>query len=221
MRKREKNRKISTDKWKAGGIVAALVAALAVFGVMLQLEKNALTKYEKGTVYVALTEIPKGQTITEENYRRYFGERELDRSCISDCALRSPEQITGMAAKLDIEPGVLLTEGMFERLSDILRGMQEPVVAGFKADDLYQVVGGTLRAGDRIHIYGVTEEMETVLIWDNVYVQEVFDQTGSRIGNSDTEAAAQRINVYMDKRNVESFYTQLASGTLRVVKRCD
>ncbi|MCM1188359.1 MAG: SAF domain-containing protein [bacterium] len=222
MRKREAKRgSISPDKWKAGGIVATLVAALAVFGVMLQMEKNVLTKYEKGTVYVTVTTVPRGQIITAQNYGQYFAERELDRSCISDSALRSPEQITDMAARLDIEPGVLLTEGMFEKRSEALSGMKEPVVAGFKAEDLYQVVGGTLRAGDRIHIYSVSQESEAVLIWDNIYVQEVFDQTGARIGSGDTETAAQRINVYIDKCNVEAFYTELASGTLRVVKKCN
>lgn len=219
-RKRTQSRAF-TDRWKAGGMIAALVAAVAVFAVMLQLEKSVLTKYEKGTIYMAIQEIPKGQVISRENCDMYFEERELEKSCIAETALQSPEQIMGLAARFDIEPGVLLTGGMFEKLSDILEEMGEPVVAGFKADDLYQVVGGTLRAGDRIHIYSVSEENETTLIWDNVYVQGVFDQTGTQIANGDTATAAQRINVYMDKADVEAFYSQLASGTLRVVKACD
>lgn len=222
MRRKEKGKsRLSLDKKKAGGIVTALVAALAVFVVMLQVEKNAMTSYEKGTVYVAAREIPRGQMITEENYERYFVRRELEKACIAATALRGPEQITGLAARFDIEQGVLLTEGMFEKQSDVLRTMREPVVAGFKADDLYQVVGGTLRAGDRIHIYRVTDGAETVLVWDNVYVQEVFDQSGTRIENDDTDTAVQRVNVYLDKSDVETFYSELASGNLRVVRRID
>lgn len=222
MKRKEKRKSgLAVDKRKAGGMAAALVAALAVFVVMLQVEKNAMTSYEKGTVYVSVREIPKGQMITEENYGQYFARRELEKSCIAASALRSPEQITGLAAGFDIEQGVLLTEGMFEKRSDVLKEMKEPVVAGFKADDLYQVVGGTLRAGDRIHIYRVTDGTETVLVWDNVYVQEVFDQTGTRIENSDTTTAVQRVNVYLDKSDVETFYSELASGTLRVVKKID
>jgi hypothetical protein len=213
-------RKASLDRWKAGGMLAALVAAVAVFTVMLQLEKNVLTSYEKGTVYTAAVEIPRGQVITQENCGLYFKVQELDRSCIPESALCSMEQITGLAARFDIEPGVLLATGMFENLEDVLSGMNEPVVAGFKAEDLYQVAGGTLRAGDRIHIYSVSEEKEARLVWDHVYVQEVFDQTGSRIESGDSVTAAQRINVYLDKSDVEEFYTELASGTLRVVKEC-
>ena len=211
--------------WKIGGVVAALVAAVAVFGVMLQLEKSTLTKYERGTVYVAAVEIPRGQLITEENRGLYFQEKSLDKSLIPETALDSPEQVTGLAAIFDVEPGVLLSGGMFEVLDEVLKDMAEPVVAGFKAEDIYQVAGGVLRAGDRIHIYAVTEdkvseEKQAVLVWDNIYVQEVFDQAGTRIANGDTVTAAQRINVYLDKKDVETFYSELASGTLRAVKVC-
>lgn len=96
--------------------------------------------------------------------------------------------------------------------------LKEPVIAGFKADDLYQVVGGVLRAGDRIHIYRVSEEKETTLIWDNVYICQVFDQSGVSIESGNSTAAAQRINVYLDREDVEEFYSELALGTLRVVK---
>ncbi len=206
--------------WKIGGVVAALVAAVAVFGAMLQLEKSTLTKYERGTVYVAAVKIPRGQLITEENMSLYFQEKSLEKSVIPESAICSPEQAAGLTAVFDIEPGVLLSGGMFETMDDVLRDMAEPVVAGFKAEDIYQVAGGVLRAGDRIHIYAVSEDRQATLVWDNVYVQEVFDQGGTRIANGDTVTAAQRINVYLDKKDVETFYSELASGTLRAVKVC-
>ena len=99
--------------------------------------------------------------------------------------------------------------------------VSEPVVAGLRAEDLYQVVGGVLRAGDRIHIYRVDEEGKAVLAWENVYVQGVFDQSGTAISNEDRNTAAQRINVYLDKKVVEEFYSQLNAGALRIVKRED
>ncbi|MCM1191538.1 MAG: SAF domain-containing protein [Butyrivibrio sp.] len=218
MKKEKLSREAVTERWKAGGMAAALIAAAAVFAVMLQLEKSMLTKYEKGTVYAAAAEIPKGQMITADNLSLYFQEKALDKSCIPESALRSPEQVTGLAAVFDIEQGVLLSEGMFESLDDVLEEISDPVVAGFKAEDLYQVVGGVLRAGDRIHIYSVSEEGEVSLVWSNVYVQEVFDQSGAGIVSGDKVTAAQRINIYLDKKDVETFYSELAGGALRVVK---
>ena len=126
-----------------------------------------------------------------------------------------------MAAVLNIEEGVFLSQGMFEQWNDIVGDMKAPVVAGFKADDLYQVTGGVLRAGDRIHIYTVSEDGQAGLIWENVYVEQVFDSAGTAIKGEDRVSPAQRLNVYLDAEDVERFYTELARGTLRVVKVCD
>ena len=175
-------------------------------------------QYEKGSIYVAAKEIPKGQLITENNFTEYFVERSLDKSCISETALYSPEQIQGLVAETDIEEGVLLTTGMFEAMNSIVADMREPVIAGVKAEDLYQVAGGILRAGDRIHVYSVDEEGGTRLVWENVFIQGVFDQAGRLIGNDDNEAAVWRMNVYLDKKDIVRFYEELATGSLRVVK---
>ena len=167
----------------AGVSLAALVAAVAVFVILTQMEKSMLADYEKGTVYMAAAAIPRGQRITEENFAEYFSKGELDVKYIPRTALTVLEQIQDLAAVYDVEPGVVLTEGMFEKVSDVLGHMAEPVIAGFKADDVYQVAGGILRAGDRT-------------------------------------TAAQRVNVYLDKSDVELFYQGLAQGSLRVVKIC-
>ncbi len=223
MRDKALKKKLSADglaKLKTGGTIAALTAAAAVFVCMVQMEKNILTQYEKGSIYTAETAIPKGQVITQDNYREYFAQKELDRSCIPPTALTAPEQLYGLAAGFDIEPGVLLTRGMFETLEEIKGELEEPVIAGFKAEDIYQVAGGVLRAGDRIHIYYVKEQ-EAVLAWESVYVQQVFDISGRSIENADKTTVAQRLNIYLDKKDIEAFYSGLAGGSLRAVKVCD
>ena len=155
--------------------------------------------------------------MTEANAKEYFAAVLADASLVPETALESGEEAKGLVAVAKIEKGVLLTKGMFQPLEEITKGMQEPVVAGFKAEDLSQVVGGVLRAGDRIHIYA-SEEETTNLIWENVYVQQVFDASGRAIGNEDKETAAQRINVFLDKDEVEAFYSRLDQGSLKVVK---
>lgn len=215
--KGKENRRLSVKKLKMGGIIAALAASFAIFAAMVQIEKNILTQYERGTIYIAAREIPRGQLITEDNYKLYFMEQQLDKSCIPAAALRSPEQVAELAAVYTIEQGVLLTQGMFRRMDEILAQMERPVVAGFKAEDIYQVAGGVLRAGDRVNIYAVREDGAS-LVWQWVYIQQVFDASGNAIPSGDTVTAAQRVNVFLDEADVEDFYTQLAGGSLRVVK---
>lgn len=209
------------EKRWIGSMIAALLAAVGIFTMMLQTEKKMLSEYERGEIYVAVKEIPKGTLINNSNMAAYLERRELDKGVIPDTALTDPEQINGLIADWTIDAGTLLTNGMFETRNKITEHMQQPVIAGFKADDLYQVVGGVLRAGDWIHIYTVSENGTANLIWNKVFVEQVFDSAGNPIGGENATASAQRINVYLDAKDVEYFYTELARGTLRVVKVCE
>ena len=81
------------------------------------------------------------------------------------------------------------------------------------------MVNGILRSGDRIHIYTVEEDTKNAnLIWENVFVQGAFDNSGNQIQDGDEETAAARINIVLEKSCIERFYSELAKGSLRVVK---
>lgn len=212
--------KMTAKIWR-GSIVLALFTSIIVFVIMLQIEKNELSSYETGSILAAKQRIPKGQVIKEENWADYFQTKQLDVELIPKTALTEVTQMEEMIALENIDEGTLLTKGMFTSCNEVTKEMEDPVIAGFRAEDIYQVAGGILRSGDRIHIYQVDEEGQTRLIWENVYVQQVFDNAGLGIACDDTMSAAQRINIYLDKAYVENFYEQLAKGTLRVVKVVD
>lgn len=235
-----------------GAIAVGLLLSIIIYAVMLHIEKTALSDFERSTVVVAAKEVPAGQLITVQNVGDYFTQKEIDAKLVPTNAVLATDQMIEQVALYKIDAGTIMTTGMLDSFNEITASMEEPVIAGFKADDLYQVVGGVLRAGDRIHIYRIVEsseekedrgiintdqaeseesaenaeqtedaeEPEEAALWENIYVQEVFDQTGNRIPSGDQETAAQRINIYLDKADVEAFYAELASGTLRVVKKC-
>lgn len=209
--------KMTAKIWR-GSILLALITSVAVFMIMLQIEKKELADYELGETLVAKQWIPKGQVINENNWMEYFEIRQLDADFIPKMAINDASQIGELITLGNIDEGALLTQAMFTSPNELTNDMEDPVIAGFHAEDIYQVVGGTLRSGDRIHIYQVDEEGQTRLIWADVYVQQVFDNAGVKILCDDTKSVAQRINIYLDKMYVESFYEQLAKGTLRVVK---
>ena len=189
-----------------GSILAAFVAAMAVFVFLLQTEKRVLTEYEKEQVCVVTAAIPRGEKISAENAEQYITVMEIDKRIVPETALKSTEAASGRIAAYGVEQGMVLTTGMLRALSEITEQMREPVIAGFRAEDLYQVVGGVLRAGDRIHIYCVEQE---------------FDRNGAAIGGDDGTTPAQRVNIYMEKERVADFYAALAQGSLRVVKAED
>jgi hypothetical protein len=221
MRDKNNTGKKSGAGFLMGTVVTALVAAIAVFVVMLKLEEKELSQYDKGDIYVASADISKGQLLDGDNIEKYIELKSVDVSLIPDTAVTDLEQIQDLYADCSIEKGVWLTSGMFDTVEEVTNGMSEPVIAGIKADDLYQVAGGVLRAGDRVHIYNTDENGNIITGWDDIYVQQVFDSSGKIISGADTESSAQRINIYINKSDVEEFYTGLKSGTLRVVKVCE
>ena len=220
--KKEKVKKIKKEKnILPGVIITGLLTATIVYAVMLNAEKNMLADFEKGTVYVSAKQIPEGQLITDTNWQEYLKSLQADVKLIPENAITSQEELYQLISINEIDTGVFLTKGMFESVNEVTANMKEPVIASCKADDLYQVVGGVLRAGDRIHIYVVSEAAEAKLLWENVFIQQVFDQAGNFISNEDTTTSAQRMNLYMDKQDVETFYRELALGSLRIVKACE
>lgn len=173
---------------------------------------------------MVVKEIPKGQKVTTENAEQYIRITEIDKRIVPETALETMDAAIGKIAVYGVEKGMVLTGAMLQEEVEITGQMEEPVIAGFRAEDLYQVVGGVLRAGDRIHIYCVNRENEEEIgeiLLENVFVQEVFDQTGTSIEGNDDTTPAQRVNIYLDKENVAGFYTALAQGSLRAVKTCN
>ena len=224
MKKRKMSQAWKNRIWN-GSILAAFVAAMAVFVFLLQTEKRVLTEYEKEQVCVVTAAIPRGEKISAENAEQYITVMEIDKRIVPETALKSTETASGRIAAYGVEQGMVLTTGMLRELSEITEQMREPVIAGFRAEDLYQVVGGVLRAGDRIHIYCIDKDKDDFSGenpgWQNLFVQQVFDQSGNIIPCEDTTTPAQRVNIYLDNKNVEEFYRNLAKGSLRVVKICN
>ena len=76
--------KSTKNKIWNGSILAAFIAAAAVFIIMLQAEKKVLAEYEKITVCVTIDDLPKGESITEDNILNYVQTVEIDQMCIRD-----------------------------------------------------------------------------------------------------------------------------------------
>lgn len=203
-----------------GAIAASLLASLFVYLVLLNVEKNALSDYEKGKVIVAVENIARGEEFVPDNINKFFAEIQMDKNLIPQSAVTDFTVLGQMAAAVEIDQGSIITLSMLNNRDEMIRSMREPVVAGFKADDLFQVVSGTIRAGDRIHIYTVDEDINAAyLVWEDVLVQQVFDSSGNSIPAQDKESSAARINIILEEDSVEQFYSELAGGSLRVVKK--
>lgn len=213
-KEKEKGKKILP-----GIILVSFVAAVATFFIMLQVEKNALSAYEKEYVWCTSAELPKGLEITEQNKAQYFVQVELDKNKVPTQVVAEPADLVGTQTAISVPQGAVICKSMFSDEEKYVEALSNPVVAGCKSEDLFQLVSGVLRKGDLVHIYTVNEDLEaTYLLWENVLVYQVFDSAGNAIASEDTSTPAARINLLLEKGYAEQFYNELQNGSLRVVK---
>ena len=220
--KKDREDKNAAERHKGGlpGIIlAAFTAAADTNIVLLNVEKNALSAYEKGDCWILAETLEKGTEITADNVETLFSLTQADTGHIPRQAVTDPRALVGTQAAITIPGGSMVTQPMFTLNGSFRAALEHPVIAGCRAEDLYQLVSGTLRSGDRIHIYTVDEELgETYLVWDDVMVYQTFDSAGNLIPPQDTLSAAARINVLLEEGTAELFYSELYRGSLRVVK---
>ena len=184
---------------------------------MTYFQRQALADFEKREIYVAVSDIPKGVVITEENASQYIAVKSVDAGCVPESALTDYRTLSGMSPEYDIDKGTLLTTGMFSDSDDVLTAMTSPVLAGFKTEDLAKAVSGSLRAGDRIDIYSANPETgEEILLCSDVYVECGYDSSGNAVCG---DAAAVMFNVYLESEDAFAFYGGLRNGYMYVVKR--
>lgn len=215
-------RKKRSGRFFPGVIVIAFAAAFLSFFLLVHIEKSMLSNYEKATVWVAAANLQKSLEITESNSFSCFVQMQVDKKLVPAGAVEDISSLEEFRTVLAIPQGTILLETMFTGESSYIEKMGQPIIAGCKSEDLYQVVSGTLRKGDFVNIYTVNQEMEeTYLLWENVLVYQTFDASGNLIPPEDTVTAAARINLLMEERYAEQFYNEIAKGSLRMVKIWD
>ena len=202
-----------------GVIVSAFLASAVTFFLLLNIEKNLLSDYEKISVWVAAEEMPRALEINNEDMSKYFKQAEVDKRQIPENYVESVQSLADSRTVLMIPKGTILSGSMFTNDEKYVKSLTEPVIIGCKAEDLYQVASGILRKGDMVNIYTVNDELgETYLLWSDVMIYQTFDNSGNQIAAEDTTTAAARINLLMEEWYTEQFYTELHRGSLRMVK---
>lgn len=207
----------------------ALIVAVVLYFVMIHAEKTALSDYEKAPVIITKSEVPINMVITEDNVDKYFEEISFDKKFIPEDSIADKTLLYGKAPCFTMDNGTFITNGMFKNINEYINSMEDPRVAAIMVNDLSQIVGGVIRAGDTIDIYVINEKKEESMInieeekplFTNIYVYEAFDATGIKIDNDDNTSVCQMVNVLYENSEIYDFYKELAKGTVYIVKHID
>ena len=216
---KEKQRRREAGRILPGIIVIAFMAAVITFFLLLNAEKSILNDYEKAVVWVTATDLQKSLEIQEADLESLFVQEEVDKGQIPAMTVTDIQMVRGSRTVFMIPEGTILSTSMFTNEEEHIENMTQPVIAGCRAEDLYQAVSGILRKGDMVNLYTVNKELgETYLLWEDIRVYQTFDSAGNIIPPEDTVTPAARMNLLMEEGNAEQFYTEINNGSLCMVK---
>ena len=100
---------------------AALLAAVIVYCVMLNVEKNAMADYEKGKILVAAKDISDGIILSPENVGEYLEVKELDIKMIPQAAVTEAELLYQQMTVQKLDKGTMITVSMLQMWMRCLR----------------------------------------------------------------------------------------------------
>ena len=98
--------KKTTRKIFPGIIIIAFITAAITFFLLLNIEKNLLSNYEKGIVWVAAADLKEGLEISNTNLEACFVQVEIDKKVIPESAIADIHDLDGgYSVKLGIDYG--------------------------------------------------------------------------------------------------------------------
>lgn len=219
---KKKNKEVNVSGKRKGAamkLFGSLLVALALFGVLIGVEKNIMSSYEKEAVVLCKAEVPKGTKITKENAGQYFYLYEVDAALVKEDCIRTKDSLYGTVATRTISPQEIVREGFCIEEASIYAGYKNPIECSVTADNPGDIVSGTIRRGDRVDIAVVNKDtLAYELIMKNVYVLDAFTTTGEKLGDANEGTAATMLTIVEDKDNYAKFCSAREIGNVVVTK---
>lgn len=218
-KKKERTENKKTGKGIVWKLLGCLIIASALFAVLLNVESNVLSDYEKKMTVICKEQIPMGTRITEANAEQYFDIYEIDVKLVSDNTVTDKSELVGTVAARTMDAREIVKDDDFTKESEIYSKYKEPVEASFKAEHPGDVVSGSIRSGDFVDIAVVDKDtLEYTLSLENVFVLNSYTSTGEVVTRDSLNTAATMFTIVEEKAALDEFYSALEKGNVIVSK---
>ena len=220
LKKKNKNAGVSSGKkGVAMKLLGSFLVAVALFGVLVGVEKNLLSDYEKASVVLCKTDVPKGTKITKENVSQYFYDYEVDIALVNDTCIKDKNEVINTVVEKSLSAHEILRKDDCTKEAEIYNRFSNPVEASITATNPGDIVSGTIRRGDYVDIAVVNKDtLEYDLMLKKVYVVDAFTSTGEKVSENAEGTAATMLTVVEEKDNLAKFYSARETGNVIVTK---
>lgn len=218
-RKKENTENKNTGKNTILKLLGCLIVAAALFALLLNVESNVLSDYEKKQTVICRTEIPMGTRINETNVQQYFETYEVDVKLVDKNAVSDRNNLIGTVAARTMDANEIVKSDDFLKELGIYAKFKEPVETSFSAENPSDVVSGSIRSGDFIDIAVVDKDtLEYKLSLENVYVLSAYTGTGEPVTRDSVNGVATMFTIVEEKKVLDKFYSALEKGSVIVSK---
>ena len=227
----EKDNKKTVAKKKKGGdikvkliavlkviVLPALFAGIVVCGLYLSMKNKLEAESLKGQVLVMKENVVANTFVKYEDADKYFTSVAVEKLAIPANAYTSTADLPKEGFYIEnamTKAQMVLKDDVASKnqVMDKYKGGYE--ITSFAAESFDDSVNGSLRKGDIVDVYAVDPASEMlVLMAENVYVSEVYDNAGKKI--TDDEGVATSFTVWVTPEEVESINTAVVYGGIQM-----
>ena len=200
-------------------LLGSFLVAIALFGVLVGVERNMLSDFDKETVILCKADIQKGTNITAENVGKYFYEYEVDVKLAGEGCVTDKDELVGTVTGRTLSAHTIAQKSDFTKEAEIYAGYRSPIEASVIADKPGDIVSGTIRRGDYVDIAVVNKDtLEYDVMLEHVYVLDAFTGNGERVSSDMEGTAATMLTIVEEKDHLAAFYSARELGSVIVTK---
>ncbi len=198
--------------------IPVVFAAIVVCVLYVAIEKNATQEELKTTVVCMKEDVAANTYVEAEDIETYFTTISVELAAVPTTAIQSLSELS--------EDGFYIEDAMSksqmvlaENLSDMNAVMDKYLsgyeLTSFSVNSFDRGVNGSLRQGDIVDVYALDPLTESLMLMvEDVYVKEVYDNSGNCI--TEVSEVATAFTVYVTESEVEQMNMAIVYGGIQM-----
>lgn len=199
-------------------VIPALFAGIVSVVIFMAMENKAEEAQLKTKVVVMKESVAANTLIKEDSITGYFEEMSVELTAVPESAYRSLNDLPkdGLYVENAMGKSQMVLKDDIAKTDEVmdkyLSGYQ---VTSFAAETFPGGVNGSLRKGDIVNVYALDPATELLtLMADNVYMAEVYDNSGNKV--SEPDGIATSFTVYVTPEEVEPINLAVVYGGVQM-----
>lgn len=198
--------------------IPAVFAAIVVCVLYVAIEKNATQEELKTTVICMKEDVAANTYVEAEDIETYFTTISVELAAVPISAIQSLSELSEEGFYIEdamSKSQMVLTENVSEVSTVMDKYLSGYELTSFSVNSFDSGVNGSLRKGDIVDVYALDPLTESlILMVEDVYVKEVYDNSGNCITEASEVATA--FTVYVTESEVEQMNMAIMYGGMQM-----